>query len=165
MKTIDELLAQVAEKLNVPPSVENKSLTLSLAKEIAYAVECAAENMGLDVVITVCNDGANPILMHAMDNALIASVSVSRDKAYTAAALRMPTHEALAKSRAGGDFDGLTSGNGILLLGGGYPLMSDGRLYGSVGVSGGTKTQDITLSRLAADYFKTRISKSRTANI
>lgn len=159
MKTIDELLGEVAEKLGVPQSAENnpQALTLTLAKEIAYAVETAAEKMGLNVVISVRNEGANEILLHAMDNSFIASVNAARDKAYTAAALKMPTHEALEKSRRGGDFDGLTNGNGILLLGGGYPLMKNGRLYGSVGVSGGTRTQDMTLARLAADYFERRM--------
>lgn len=164
MKTIDELLAEVAAKLNVPPSVKNNpcsSLTLALAKEIAYAVECAAEKMDLNVVISVYNEGANPVLLHAMDDAYIASVNAAQDKAYTAVALRMPTHTALQKSR-GGDFDGLTNGNGILLLGGGYPLEANGRVYGGVGVSGGTKFQDITLSQLAADYFKTRIQITKT---
>ncbi|MCD8390952.1 MAG: heme-binding protein [Firmicutes bacterium] len=159
MKSIDRLLAEVAEKLNVPPSVQNNPvshLTLVLAKELAYAVECAAEEMGLNVVISVYNEGANPILLHAMDGAFIASVNAAQDKAYTAAALRMPTHVALQKSR-GGDFDGLTNGNGILLLGGGYPLEANGKTHGAVGVSGGTKTQDITLAKLAADYFKTRM--------
>lgn len=159
MKTIDELLSEVAKKLNVPPPVldnPQKKLTLSLAKEIAYAVECAAEQMNLSAVIAVYNDGANPVLLHAMDDSYIASARIAQDKAYTAAALKMPTHEALKESR-GGAFDGLTNGNGILLLGGGYPLMKNGRLFGSVGVSGGTKEQDMALAKLGADYFNHRI--------
>ncbi len=159
MKTIDELLSEVAKKLNVPPPNLNNPetrLTLSLAKEIAYAVECAAEQMNLNAVIAVYNDGANPVLLHAMDGSYIASARIAQDKAYTAAALKMPTHEALKESR-GGVFDGLTNGNGILLLGGGYPLIKNGRLYGSVGVSGGTKEQDIALAKIGTDYFNHRI--------
>lgn len=159
MKTIDELLSEVAKKLNVTPSglnVPYSSLTLTLAKEIAYAVESAAENMGLAAVISVYNDGANPVLLHAMDNSYIASARVAEDKAYTAVALKMPTHVALKESR-GGAFDGLTNGNGILLLGGGYPLEKDGKIFGAVGVSGGTKEQDTALAKLGADYFGHRI--------
>ena len=159
MKTIDELLGEVAKKLNVtPPSLSNPQtkLTLSLAKEIAYAIETAAEQMNLNAVISIYNDGANPVLLHAMDDSYIASARVAQDKAYTAVALKMPTHVALKESR-GGAFDGLTNGNGILLLGGGYPIMKNGRVYGSVGVSGGAKEQDIALAKLGADYFEKRI--------
>lgn len=159
MKTIDELLSEVAKKLNAAPSdfkAPQKSLTLSFAKEIAYAVEMAAEKMGLDAVISIYNDGANPILLYAMDNSYIASVNIAQNKAYTAVSLKMTTHEALKESR-GGAFDGLTNGNGILLLGGGYPLEKNGSVYGAIGVSGGTKEQDIALAKLGADYFRHRM--------
>ena len=131
-------------------------LTLAFAKEIAYAVEKGAEAMGINVVIAVRDAGANLMLLHAMDDSYIASTQVAQDKAYTAAALKMPTHEALAASR-GGALDGLTNGNGIMLLGGGEPFMENGRLFGAIGVSGGTKEQDILLSKLGNEYFRARI--------
>lgn len=99
--------------------------------------------------------GANLVLLHAMDDSFIASVQVAQDKAYTAMALKMPTHKALSESR-GGALDGLTNGNGIMLLGGGYPLTAEGKMYGGVGVSGGTKEQDTVLAAVAAEYFRIR---------
>ena len=159
MKTIDELLYQVAKKLDTLPSdlkTPCKKLNLSLAKEIAYAIECAAEQMGLNAVIAIHNEGANPILLHSMDDAYIASAKIAQDKAYTSVALKMPTHTALKESR-GGALDGLTNGNGIMLLGGGYPLEVNGRVFGGVGVSGGTKEQDIALAKLGSDYFTARM--------
>ena len=69
----------------------------------------------------------------------------------------MPTEKALAESR-GGIFDGLSNGNGILLLGGGNPLFINGELVGAVGVSGGTKEQDIELSMLGVRYLEERLS-------
>ncbi len=159
MKTIDELLSEVAKKLDVTQESLKKpvdTLTLSVAKEMAYAVEAAAEGMGINVVVSVYNDGANPILLHAMDNSYIASVKIAEDKAYTAVALKMPTHIALRESR-GKSLDGLTNGNGIMLLGGGYPLEAGGRVFGGIGVSGGTKEEDIALSKLGAEYFKARM--------
>ena len=70
----------------------------------------------------------------------------------------MPTHEALKESR-GGIFDGLTNGNGILLLGGGYPLVAGDTLVGAIGVSGGTKDEDIMLSKLCVLYFNEKITQ------
>ena len=180
MKTIDEMLDSVAVLVGAsapsapqktekpvpkpmeknPVSVGNvyKKLTLDFAKEIAYAVELAAKTMNLNVVVAVVNEGANLMLLNAMDDSYIASVDVARDKAYTAAALRMPTYKALEMSR-GGELDGLTNGNGIMLLGGGEPLMAGDKLYGGVGVSGGTKEQDILLARIASEIFRLKIEK------
>ena len=93
-----------------------------------------------------------------MDDSYIASIQASQDKAYTAVALKMPTHTALEESR-GGSLDGLTNGNGILLLGGGYPLRKADKIYGGIGVSGGTKEQDIILSMVAAECFNYVVGK------
>lgn len=184
MKTIEELVGEVAKNLGtgksapkkqvntakpVSPKKEEKAevkksvtenispqMTLGLAKEIAKAVEIAAEIIGVNVVVAVCDGGANLVLLHAMDDSYIASIQASQDKAYTAVALKMPTHTALEESR-GGALDGLTNGNGILLLGGGYPLGKGEKIYGGVGVSGGTKEQDTVLAMVAAEYFKARV--------
>lgn len=184
MKTIEELVGEVKKNLGAGKSApkkqvntakpvsekqENKAetkksvtenispqMTLTLAKEIAKAVEIAAEIIGVKVVVAVRDGGANLVLLHAMDDSLIASVQASQDKAYTAVALKMPTHKALEEAR-GGSLDGLTNGNGILLLGGGYPLKKGEKIYGGVGVSGGTKEQDTVLAMVATEYFKARV--------
>lgn len=182
MKTIDELVREVAKNLDaVKPApaaqTENKresekksvhktvpeagspesKLTLKAAEEIARAVETAAGIIGVRVVTAVRDEGANLVLLHAMDESYIASVQVAQDKAYTAVALKMPTHKALEESR-GGALDGLTNGNGIMLLGGGYPLERNGKIYGGVGVSGGSKEQDTLLAAVAAQIFKQRFA-------
>lgn len=199
MKTIDELVDELAVRLNsgqtvkqkkvakpvsapkpteVKPEVKKKckkqcekqckcggdckhespkKMTIAMAKELAEAVEKAAAILGVKVVVAIRDEGANLVLLHAMDDSYIASVQASQDKAYTAVALKMPTHIALDESR-GGSLDGLTNGNGILLLGGGYPLRTDKKIYGGIGVSGGTKEQDTTLAMVADAYFKARFA-------
>ena len=199
MKTIDELVDELAVRLNsgqtvkqkkvakpvsapkpteVKPEVKKKckkqcekqckcggdckhesqkKMTIAMAKELAEAVEKAATILGVKVVVAIRDEGANLVLLHAMDDSYIASVQASQDKAYTAVALKMPTHIALDESR-GGSLDGLTNGNGILLLGGGYPLRTDKKIYAGIGVSGGTKEQDTTLAMVADAYFKARFA-------
>lgn len=190
MKTIDELVDELAVRLNSGQTVKQKKvakpvsapkpevkkecekqckcggnckhespekMTIAMAKELAEAVEKAATILGVKVVVAIRDEGANLVLLHAMDDSYIASVQASQDKAYTAVALKMPTHIALDESR-GGLLDGLTNGNGILLLGGGYPLRTDQKIYGGIGVSGGTKEQDTTLAMVADAYFKARFA-------
>lgn len=180
MKTIDELLSQIADNTGVgtpkPSAVKEPTykkeekktdvsfvgtkpyLSLALAKEIVYCIEKGAESMGIKAVIAVVNADGRLVAFEAMDNSFLASITAAQDKAYTAAALRMPTEKALAESR-GGIFDGLSNGNGILLLGGGNPLFIGGELVGAVGVSGGTKEQDIELSMLGVRYLEERLSQ------
>ena len=136
--------------------ITKQSLTLKLAKEIAYCVERAAEQIGVSVVTAVMDGSGRLILLEAMDDSFIASISAAQDKAYTAAALKMPTHTALKESR-GGSLDGYTNGGGILMLGGGYPIFHKGNLIGSIGVSGGTKEQDMLLAETGIKYFEERI--------
>lgn len=177
MKSIDELLCEVAKNLNVQPSKpepqkapefvhklvhisnetnqvsdKRKGMNLDIAKKLASAVELAAKEIGVTVVTAVVNEGANLVCLEAMDNSYIASIKASQDKAYTAAALKMPTSKALEESR-GGALDGLTNGNGLLLLAGGEPLFVNGILMGAVGVSGGTKEQDALLAKVAVRVF------------
>ena len=171
MKTIDELVDELAVRLNSGQTVKQKNvakpvsaskptevkpevkkeckkqckcggdckhespekMTIAMAKELAEAVEKAATILGVKVVVAIRDEGANLVLLHAMDDSYIASVQASQDKAYTAVALKMPTHIALDESR-GGSLDGLTNGNGILLLGGGYPLRTGKKIYGGIGV-------------------------------
>lgn len=146
-----------AEKASCSPAVTAKiTLNLSIAKEIAYCIEKAAEQIGVRVVIALTDVGGNLMLLEAMDDSYIASIKAAQEKAYTAVALKMPTHEALKESR-GGSLDGYTNGNGILMLGGGYPVVHNGAVAGGIGVSGGTKEQDMLLARIGTEYFKQRI--------
>lgn len=145
-------------KSNTPQPAKKAECTgvnLKIAKEVIFAVEEAAKAMNVNVVVAVVNSGANLVALEAMDNSYIASIKAAQDKAYTAMALKMPTQTALEQSR-GGALDGLTNGNGILLLGGGEPLAKDGVIFGAVGVSGGTKEQDIALAQIGAKIFELR---------
>lgn len=138
---------------------EITELTLGLAKEISLAVEKKAEEMGKNVVIAVLDAGANLMLLHSMQDSYIASRQIAQDKAYTAVALKMPTHIALNESR-GGALDGLsaTDSNHIMLLGGGEPLIINGKVVGAVGVSGGTADEDIFFAQFGAMYLERRLS-------
>ncbi len=135
------------------------SLSLELAKEISLAVEKRAESMNKKVVIAVLDAGANLMLLHSMQDAYIASLQIAQDKAYTAVSLKMPTHVALKESR-GGALDGLvpTDSNHLMLLGGGMPLVINGKVVGGLGVSGGTAEEDIAFAEFGAMYLERRLS-------
>ncbi len=156
---IDEMLEAVKNQITpskTVPVMQNgfaQDVNLKKAKVLIDAVEKAAQIMNLNVVVAVVNKGANLVALHAMDDSYIASIKAAQDKAYTSAALKMSTQKALEESR-GGALDGLSNGNGLLLLGGGEPLVNDGHLCGAIGVSGGSKEQDMMLAQVAVKIFQ-----------
>jgi uncharacterized protein GlcG (DUF336 family) len=90
-----------------------------------------------------------------MDGAWLASVDISRNKAYTAAALDMPTDELADPTRPGESLYGLQNTNQgrMVIFGGGYPLLRDGDVVGSIGVSGGAVDQDMDVAESGVDRF------------
>lgn len=133
-----------------------KQMTLSKAKALIEAVEKKAEEQGTRAVLSVCNAQGNPVAVHVMDGAFLVSFDAAVKKAYSAAAVRMPTLE-LAKIAAPGEtfygVDKLDQGR-ITVIGGGVPLMYGDVLCGAIGVSGGTGEEDHALAAEAADIFQ-----------
>jgi uncharacterized protein GlcG (DUF336 family) len=109
------------------------------------------------MVVTVANSEGNLIAQHRMDGAWLASVSISRNKAYTAAALDMPTHELAEPSEPGNSLYGLqtTDDDRIVIFGGGYPLTdADGIVVAPLGVSGGAVEQDMEVAEAGVDHWE-----------
>ena len=136
-------------------SVSCIKMTLSLAEKIAGAVQQKASQMGVNAVIAVSNEGARPILVHAMDNAYIASYDIALNKAYTAVALKMSTKELQSLSQPEKPLYGIqhTNNGQIVVFGGGEVLVSNGKMIGGLGVSGGTEEQDTALAAYGKAFF------------
>ncbi|POG54002.1 heme-binding protein [Haloferax sp. Atlit-12N] len=132
------------------------AINLETAKVLIEAAEAEAESMGLRMVITVANPEGNLIAQHRMDDAWLASVDISRNKAYTAAALKTPTHELAEATEPGESLWGLqtTDENRLVVFGGGYPLEVDGEIVGTVGVSGGEVSEDMAVASAAVERFE-----------
>ncbi|QRV16384.1 heme-binding protein [Haloterrigena salifodinae] len=132
-----------------------ESVRLETAKEIIDAAEQRAEEIDNPMVIAVSNSEGNLIAQHRMDGAWLASVDISRNKAYTAAALDMPTHDLADPTRPGESLYGLQNTNQgkMVIFGGGYPLERDGDIVGAIGVSGGEVEQDMDVAESGVDRF------------
>ncbi len=106
-----------------------------------------AREIGVAMVLAVSDEAGRLIALKRMDGSLPISLQLAPNKAHTAAAVRMPTHEFGALAKPEGPLFGI-EGNlaGITLIGGGLPLVSGGRVVGAVGVSGGSVEQDIDVA-------------------
>ena len=121
--------------------------------KIVEAAMAKAEEMGLEVSVCLSDAEGWPRVLYRMDGALYPSAELARDKAWTAAAFRMPSADI---SRYGvKDLPGLgipTSGwnERVCPIPGGLPIIgADGELRGSVGVCGGTPAQEVRIAKAA----------------
>jgi len=155
-----KLVSLIREELDraaqAASSAISDNIPLSLAKKLAAAVEDEAERRGVRAVIAVTDRGAHPILVHAMDDAYIASYDIAVQKAYTVVALKMSSKDLKPLAQPGAPLYGIqhTNDGRIVIFGGGEPLCgSDGRIIGGLGVSGGSEEQDTALAAFGKAVF------------
>lgn len=133
-----------------------EKITLEIAKKLIEAAEQKAADIGVPMVISIVDDGGNLIACHRMDDALLVSLDISQNKAWTSVAMKMTT-ETLAKATGGGDelFGINTTNNGrVVIFGGGIPLYANDSIVGAIGVSGGSVNADIQVAQAGADALK-----------
>ncbi|WP_312952005.1 heme-binding protein [Superficieibacter sp.] len=135
----------------LPPRQLSLSLadTASLAK---YAQE-AAEACDVPVVFSFVDACGHQRYFFSMDNALLIGHTLAGQKAWTAVALKMPTHQLAKNVQPGSSLYGLQHEAGICCLGGGLPCWSDGILLGGIGISGGSVEEDIAIASAALQRF------------
>jgi len=75
------------------PGRNDMQMTLDLALNLTAAVRTKANEIGVPMVIAVVDAGGNLVSQHRMDDALLVSIDISLNKAYTAVAVKIPTHE------------------------------------------------------------------------
>jgi uncharacterized protein GlcG (DUF336 family) len=130
-------------------------LTLDTAKEIVDAAEERAAEIDVPMCIAVTDEGGNLVAFHRMDDALLASIDIARNKAYSSVALRMETQTIQEVSQPGESLYGLgnTNDGRIVTFGGGLPLEDDGAVVGGVGVSGGSADEDVDVAEAGVEAF------------
>ena len=105
--------------------------------------------------ISIVDESGNLIAFERMNGGKITSITVSQDKAFTAAAARKATHEYNMVCVPGNLAFGIhTALNGRLsVVGGGLPVSVDGDVVGGIGLSSGTPKEDMDCAQAGIDYF------------
>jgi uncharacterized protein GlcG (DUF336 family) len=129
---------------------------LTLARQMIEAALERADVLSALVSAAVVDGGGNLVSFDRMDGAEIAGPVLAPDKAFTAVAHRLATHQLADLVVPGGPLVGMQSAaNGrYVCFAGGIPLWSDGRVVGGVGVSGGSADEDVACASAAADVFE-----------
>ena len=119
------------------------------AKRMVEAAEEKAIAINVPMVIAVCDMGGNLVLLHRMEDSLLASLEIAQNKAYTAVALKMPSATVKDLAKEGAELQGIAVSHAgkIVFFGGGFPIVVDGKIVGGIGVSGGSVAEDTTVAQ------------------
>lgn len=130
-------------------------VNLEIAKKIIEQAEDEASKVGVQMVISVLDEGGNLIATHRMDDAWLASIDIAQNKAWTSVALKMPTSNLEEATVPNAELYGLNTTNQgrIIVFGGGFPLERDGKVLGAIGVSGSTVPNDVKVAEAGIKAF------------
>ena len=119
-------------------------VTLQAARRMIEAAKAEADALGVPMVVAVVDAGGNLAALDRQDDALLVSIDLARDKAYSAVAVKADTATIGSLSQPGAELFGLgrACGGRIVTFGGGLPILENGRVVGGIGVSGGSVAQD-----------------------
>ena len=140
--------------------VNRFEIDLALGQRMAEAARRSAVASGALVSIAIVDAGGHLVVFERMDGAEIAGPVLARDKAFTAVAHRVATHELTDLVLPGAELAGMNSADGgrYIAFGGGLPLWDADRVIGGVGVSGGSSEQDVAAATAALEVFAAALS-------
>ena len=129
---------------------------LDLALELIAASKEKAREIKVPMVVAVVDAGGNLVTLQRMDQALLVSIDIAVNKAYTAVAIKIPTHELAKIAQPEQPLFGIHNADGgrIVIFGGGFPLKRNEEIIGGIGVSGGSVEEDIQCAEAALERFK-----------
>jgi uncharacterized protein GlcG (DUF336 family) len=131
------------------------TVTLGVGQAVLEAAREKASQIGVPMNIAVVDEGSNLVAFARMDGAWLGSIDIAQNKAYTARAFDMPTIELAPLAQPGGPLYGIEASNHglVIVFAGGIPLISDGRVVGAIGVSGGVVEQDQEVAEAGVAAF------------
>ena len=126
-------------------------IDLLTAKAVVASAEAEAVRNGWAVVICVVDSTGHVVLLEKMDHTQYGSVELARAKAETALNFKRATKVFEDGIAEGGFHLRFLSVPGVSMLEGGILLIRDGRIVGSIGVSGAKSTEDAQVARAGAE--------------
>lgn len=127
------LVSAGAAQAEDPPIISIKRLSMEMAQQIAQAAIAQCRKEGVQVAVTVVDRGGHPQAVLRDVLAMDLTLTISRQKAYTALSFNSPT--SALEERFKGSY-GVPKIDGLVVSAGGLPITAGGTILGGVGVSG-----------------------------
>jgi len=136
------------------PNPYGLSISLENAKKATMPALAEAAKNNWAMAVAIVDPAGDLVYYEKMDNTQLGSANVAIDKARSAALFKRPTKAFQDALSAGGEGLRILGLQGATPVEGGIPLVSDGKIVGAIGVSGGTSAQDGQCAKASADIFK-----------
>jgi uncharacterized protein GlcG (DUF336 family) len=128
---------------------EQWQITTEAARRAVEGAVQQAVKLGIKINVAVCDASGTQMAFLRMNGAYLHSITISEDKAYTAASFGIPTSQwaQILSNHSDGVRLGLPARPRFVQFGGGLPISINGTLVGGIGVSGGSEQQDEECAR------------------
>jgi glc operon protein GlcG len=136
------------------PNPYGPNVNTETAKKVAEAALAEARKNNWTMAAAVVDTSGVLVYFERIDNTQNGSSVVAIDKAKSAALFKRPTKALQDALAAGGEGWRVLKIEGSVPLEGGIPLISDGKIIGALGVSGGASAQDGQCAKAGADSLK-----------
>lgn len=137
------------------PMAYGEAINLDTAKKVAAAAAAELQKRNWKgMCISVVDTHGELVYFERDDSCQFASISISQHKARTAARYRRPTVAFERLIGKGPFFAYLSTLDDVIASRGGNPLVAGGKIVGAIGVSGGTGSQDDTISQAGVAALK-----------
>ena len=123
---------------SIPAACVNRQTASAL---VAAALEVAG-GIGIEIAVAVVDATGNLRAFERADGAPFLTASVALDKAWTSASFGFPTHVWNDYVTSDPKVAPLAHLPRMVAVGGGYPILENGKLIGGIGISGGNYQQD-----------------------
>jgi len=135
-----------------------KSIASSAAMVALRSVVKKAEDLDIAVSVAILDRFGHAVATVHMDGAFLPSRGIARDKAYTAVGFRLPSarwEDLLPKGSS--IRESIMHQPGMAFFGGGLPIEIGGEVIGSIGVSGGSESQDESCAKAGIDAISNAV--------
>jgi glc operon protein GlcG len=124
------------------------------AKKVMAAAEAEAMKNNWGMAIVILDSTGHIVMLHRLDNTQYGSIAVAEDKARSALDFRRPTKIFEDLVAQGGIGLRTLALRGAAPFEGGIPILADGKVIGTIGVSGATSVQDGQVAKAGVDAAK-----------
>jgi glc operon protein GlcG len=137
-----------------PTTPYGAPIGIEAAKKVMAAAEAEAMKNNWGMAIVILNSAGHPVMLHTLDNTQYGSIAVAEDKARSALYFRRATKVFEDLVAQGGIGLRTLSLRGASPLEGGIPIITDSKIVGAIGASGGTSVQDGQVAKAGAEAAK-----------
>jgi uncharacterized protein GlcG (DUF336 family) len=132
---------------------ENMTITMKTIQDALAAGVKKAGDINSPSSIAIVDAGRNLLAFVRIEGALLASIEISQNKAYTSRSMNMNTGDIMELVQPGGPLYGMEHSHArpLITFAGGVPITKDGEVIGAVGVAGGMPPDDEAIAQAVAD--------------